>query len=197
MNASRRVYTPQFLMNGCDYRLRRTFNSDVNRINGEKADVTIHLEVARADPSQLQIKVQTEHSTGKAHNVWLAVYENDLQSQVSDGENEGRLLHHDYVVRKLQGPFAINDAGGEVNTTLTSDGAHGSMSQVSADEIWAWGQSMDNYRQCWLFHFPSHPFHGAWLEGAGPTTLTLDPGMGFWYRHKGTSGWTWDIPVPY
>jgi hypothetical protein len=39
--------------------------------------------------------------------LYVALYENNLESQVQAGENRGKLLHHDYVVRVLLGPVAV------------------------------------------------------------------------------------------
>ena len=43
--------------------------------------------------------------------AWIAVFENGLSSRVSRGENTGRQLYHDFVVRELIGPFAIDREG--------------------------------------------------------------------------------------
>ena len=37
--------------------------------------------------------------------AWLALYENNLESVVLAGENGGKVLRHDYVVRRLFGPL--------------------------------------------------------------------------------------------
>ena len=39
--------------------------------------------------------------------AFIALYEHGLSSEVSDGENEGKQLRHDYVVRELKGPYLI------------------------------------------------------------------------------------------
>jgi hypothetical protein len=39
--------------------------------------------------------------------LFVALYENNLESQVQAGENRGKRLHHDYVVRDLLGPVAV------------------------------------------------------------------------------------------
>jgi hypothetical protein len=49
-------------------------------------------------------------NTNDARNseVFIAVYENRLASKINAGENSGRELHHDYVVREFWGPYQIN-----------------------------------------------------------------------------------------
>jgi hypothetical protein len=44
-------------------------------------------------------------------SLYLAAYENKLESRVSAGENGGRILAHDFVVLEWQGPFEL-PAGG-------------------------------------------------------------------------------------
>ena len=43
--------------------------------------------------------------------VWLAVFENGLSSRITAGENAGKLLYHDFVVRELAGPFPVSAEG--------------------------------------------------------------------------------------
>ena len=38
----------------------------------------------------------------------LTLYENNLGNNVRAGENNGRTLHHDFVVRELVGPIPID-----------------------------------------------------------------------------------------
>ena len=42
--------------------------------------------------------------------MFLALTENKLANQVSAGENKGKRLEHDFVVRELAGPFAVEAA---------------------------------------------------------------------------------------
>ena len=44
-------------------------------------------------------------------SVFIALYENNLLSDVQAGENSGRTLHHQFVVRNWLGPLALNDRG--------------------------------------------------------------------------------------
>ena len=42
--------------------------------------------------------------------VWLALYEDGLESRIDAGENKGLVLHHDRVVRALVGPWRMDAA---------------------------------------------------------------------------------------
>jgi hypothetical protein len=46
----------------------------------------------------------------RAVRAWIAVFENGLSTAVTAGENAGKRLYHDYVVRALAGPVAIGSS---------------------------------------------------------------------------------------
>jgi hypothetical protein len=98
---SRAVYTPQFLRNGRDW---RSAGSPLDGIGDLPAGAAITLELGAAAGGQLAVggTIATRTSGGE---VWLALYENNLESRVLAGENGGKLLRHDYVVRRLIGPL--------------------------------------------------------------------------------------------
>ena len=51
--------------------------------------------------------------------TWVAVFERGLSSRVTGGENAGKTLHHDFVVRELAGPFAIgSDGRGRIDRSI-------------------------------------------------------------------------------
>jgi hypothetical protein len=106
--SSNSVYTPQFLLSGDDYRRYSSFSKDVNKIIMEKSSVDIELSLqdlpAKADVSRLLLNLKS-NSSEKNLSFYFAVVENNLSSDVEAGENNGEQLHHDYVVRKLYGPF--------------------------------------------------------------------------------------------
>lgn len=87
------VYTPELLLNG-----RETGRSHV----------VLPTEAARA---QLELELDGTQATVRAQGgrrVFVAVTESALVVDVAAGENRGRTLRHDHVVRELYGPF---DAG--------------------------------------------------------------------------------------
>jgi len=117
-NQSRVVYTPQFTLNGKDYR-RGTFRDDfgekIAALGRRKPQAQLHLDV-NLSPGAVMVSAQAsipEAGERPLAQAWLALYENHLASEVSAGENRGKRLAHDYVVRDITGPFAP-DAQGRV-----------------------------------------------------------------------------------
>lgn len=106
---ARLVYTPQFLRNGRDW---RSAGSPLDGIGETPAGARIALELGAPAGDRLPIDGEAQLARpAAAADVWLAVYENNLESQVRSGENAGRTLHHDYVVRRLIGPLAPDRQG--------------------------------------------------------------------------------------
>jgi len=120
-DASRRhqarvVYTPQLLLDGADYR-RGTFRDDIgeriaainSRMPGARISATLD---AGGDRQRLRGQVTMAAGvTRHAGQAYVAVYENNLINDVAAGENRGKRLRHDFVVRELHGPLAIDDTG--------------------------------------------------------------------------------------
>ncbi|MGB5397035.1 MAG: DUF1223 domain-containing protein [Gammaproteobacteria bacterium] len=106
-NSSRTIYTPQFVLNGADYRRRSRFDSDLDSIGAQKALVDIELSAIDKTLTRLDVELVANIARSPVKDValYLAVYENNLASDVNAGENEGETLKHDFVVRKLYGPF--------------------------------------------------------------------------------------------
>ncbi len=103
------VYTPQLMLDGLDYR-RGGFTDDTGRrisaSNSQTpgAHISMSLETG-AD--QVKLRAQLSGSRGTPAQAFVAVYENNLATDVVSGENRGKRLRHDFVVRELHGPFAL------------------------------------------------------------------------------------------
>lgn len=112
---TRTVYTPQFILNGREY--RGWFRGDdvmrqVADINAKPAPATITLKLTRLGPTTLAVTGDVsltgmEATARGPADVYLALYENNLVSDVRAGENRGQRLRHNYVVRRLEGPLAL------------------------------------------------------------------------------------------
>jgi len=104
------VYTPQVMVQGRDFRGwgTRAFDEAVARINAQPARAWIALAIRSAGERSIEVEAVAE-LLDPAHErhaaLYLAAYENRLMSRVDAGENEGRVLAHDYVVLEWQGPF--------------------------------------------------------------------------------------------
>ncbi len=110
-NQARVVYTPQLLLDGADYRrglsgddLGQRIASGKNQAPGAQISMTV--DTGGAQP-RLRARIGTAANTAQAY---AAIYENNLVTEVAAGENRGKRLRHDFVVRELYGPFAVTAA---------------------------------------------------------------------------------------
>lgn len=111
---ARVVYTPQVAMNGRDYRAWTSdgrFKSDIDNINQRPAQADIRLSVESQSAERLRVNATITTTENSPWVYYLAVQENNLQSAVKAGENQGALLHHDYVIRQWLGPFKLEADG--------------------------------------------------------------------------------------
>jgi hypothetical protein len=108
------VYTPQVLLQGQDFRRWASddFADEVARINSRAARARIALTIRAVEPKAIQADLSAmlfDAAERKNAAVFLAAYENRLASEVKAGENRGRRLEHDFVVREWIGPIAFGE----------------------------------------------------------------------------------------
>lgn len=103
---SRTIYTPQLMLNGRDFRGRDALPARLAEIGKAAPHAAIRLGVA---PAPGLFDVTGAWSAGEAvareTQGWLALYENRLANDVRAGENRGKRLQHDFVVRDIVGPL--------------------------------------------------------------------------------------------
>lgn len=110
---SRTVYTPQLVLQGQDFRRRGRLRQYVSRLNRTKARADITLRVT-PQPGSLAVgaeAVVSEKAVQQYAVMYVALYENNLSTNVTAGENSGRTLRHDFVVRRWIGPLAPDTQG--------------------------------------------------------------------------------------
>ncbi len=109
LNNSHMVYTPQFIMNGKDFRRHGSFDNDIVRINSIAAEYQLKVS-ASLNTNALDVVLDTKTLADNSNEAvaYIALYEHGLSSEVTDGENKGKQLRHDYVVRELKGPYLID-----------------------------------------------------------------------------------------
>lgn len=133
------AYTPQLVVNGLKH---------LNGSQGQRALAEISTELQRprlarvtleARPSEggkaaLLVDVAAE-LTGEVParklELLVALYENGLVTPVARGENGGRTLHNDFVVRRLERAFSIEPKAGTRKQSLVT---------LKLDRDWKAGQ---------------------------------------------------------
>jgi hypothetical protein len=90
-------YTPQMIVNGTSEFVgsdRKTASHEIDSALATPAMGTLTLDLADASNAKIRATALPADTT-----INIAVVEDDLQSQVRRGENGGRTLHHQHVVR--------------------------------------------------------------------------------------------------
>ena len=104
-NQLRSIYTPQLVFNGRDFRSWRRQNVQLllNEVNEWPAAANLSLDwkAVNGDDLAVDVSAQLLNKVGTGSVLFFALYENGLVSNVNSGENSGRALHHDYVVREM------------------------------------------------------------------------------------------------
>lgn len=111
LDRNKSVYTPQFVLNGSDYRDYGSFSENVRKVIMQLSKVDIVINAERTD-QMMSVSMNTDSSKTDIDGVayYLVIYENNLVSDVEDGENKGETLYHNYVVRKVHGPYLQSKA---------------------------------------------------------------------------------------
>ena len=110
------VYTPQVVLQGQDFRgwASDDFAEEVSRINARASRARIALTIRAVEPKAIQADLSAmlfDPADSRNAAVYLAAYENRLATEVKAGENQGKRLEHDFVVREWIGPLAFGDGG--------------------------------------------------------------------------------------
>src|SRR5207249_9406886 len=108
------VYTPQVLLQGRDFPRWSggEFSQQVMRINSRPARARIALAILAVAPDAIHAELSAmliDAAEQKNAAVYLAAYENKLASDVAAGEDRGRRLEHDVVVREGIGPIGFGE----------------------------------------------------------------------------------------
>jgi len=112
VSGSTTIYTPQLMLSsqlGLRWNQPGQVAAAIASIQRKPATVSLQL---RAGPDATHWMVDLEASpmagANNAGQVYLALYEDALSSNVRAGENAGVILHHERVVRGLWGPWPVS-----------------------------------------------------------------------------------------
>jgi hypothetical protein len=108
------VYTPQFVMNGRDFKgwdnSRLNESVEKNQKLASRANLSLNAVTSADGAITLKANAQAvAPADAKTADIFIALYENKLVSKVNAGENSGRELKHDYVVRDFFGAYQMNN----------------------------------------------------------------------------------------
>lgn len=122
-NRHRTSFTPHFFVNGREV---QDWRGDLDEnLHADKGTAPARLQV-RAEPqgvNALHVTVDTSLAANREPGrgplqLFIAVTENKLSSQVKAGENSGAKLDHDFVVRNWIGPIDVQGTGGSVDRVV-------------------------------------------------------------------------------
>ncbi|MBI2276046.1 MAG: DUF1223 domain-containing protein [Dechloromonas sp.] len=117
------VYTPQFFVQGKPYGATpaaRALQVDLERVHGQAARADLVLTIGPAVRGSVPVTIDArlrESPAGGRFGLFVALYENGLTTRVGAGENRGRTLHHDFVVRQWAAPQTLPENGRIAETT--------------------------------------------------------------------------------
>tara|TARA_R110001606_G_scaffold361754_7_gene515237 strand:+ start:150287 stop:151018 length:732 start_codon:yes stop_codon:yes gene_type:complete len=125
LNLYQSIYTPEFVISGeIIHSWRKYVKEVVMAVNGFTPEAHIALNVTE-DQNQLNVKTALKIDGIENRQfavLYLAVTEDGIISKVSGGDNAGTTFHHQHLVRKWLGPFALNTKGEtDISTEIKLD----------------------------------------------------------------------------
>lgn len=114
---TRRIYTPQLVINGRSHLVgsnRSGVDDGIAKATATPAQASV---TATTRTTQKGLKVSGTATLEKASEspvqVVVVVYENNITTRVTRGENTGRTLRNDHIVRRLVGAVKLSGQAGE------------------------------------------------------------------------------------
>lgn len=122
---SDQLYTPQLVVNGTaqmvgsdERRVRQQIERDL--LHGDQGAVKFVRVAIDGSAIRADLRGRVEHSlAGHDTKVIVALYENNTATAVARGENSGRRLANDYIVRSLVSAFPLTTTDADVSGSVT------------------------------------------------------------------------------
>jgi len=109
-NKQKSIYTPQFVLYGRDFPAHENIPKAIDIINNIQPRANIELKAKLENKELLEALISINSNDEQVKwgaNIYIAIAEDHLSSNISDGENKGLSLKHNNVVRKLIGPIKM------------------------------------------------------------------------------------------
>ena len=114
-NQQSSVYTPEFFVGGREARGPDEVLDKIGRTNAMPAEIDLELGVSR-NGNQLTLELvpsRDKHGTSGLHYRFI-VYEKNLVSDITRGENSGAILKHHHVVRYMSPARKLNPSNSHI-----------------------------------------------------------------------------------
>jgi hypothetical protein len=109
-NNQRTIYTPEFFVDGKEARGTRKVLDKIRSANNQQAQIQLKLSISKSsDALQIELQSVTPAAVDKPLQHRYFVYENQLMSDVTRGENSGERLFHQQVVRYMSPELDLKD----------------------------------------------------------------------------------------
>ena len=105
------MYTPALIVDGRESRRGKNALRNIKTANAQTAKARIEARIARGDNGNIAVDIKLNNHSGAPLETFLAVYERGITRDIGAGENRGRTLQHDFVVRHWSAPMRMR--GGE------------------------------------------------------------------------------------
>lgn len=110
-NRQRSIYTPEFFVNGKEARGSNRVLEQIRKVNQQQSALQLDLSVSKED-NRLLFALQSRGDSNVLGDLYhrYIVYENNLSSEVTRGENSGETLGHQRVVRYLSAATSLRSS---------------------------------------------------------------------------------------
>ena len=109
-NNQRTIYTPEFFVDGKEARGTRKVLDKIRSANKQQAQIQLKLSISKSSNAfQIELQSVTPDAVDKPLQHRYFVYENQLMSDVTRGENSGERLFHQQVVRYMSPELDLKD----------------------------------------------------------------------------------------
>lgn len=102
------IYTPEFLVDGREVRGDAAIFRSIRNANSQQAGATIRVNLVSHGTDRIEARIDVDNHSAFDHaRAYVAIYESGIIRKIGGGENHGRTLKHDFVVRHWSRPIVI------------------------------------------------------------------------------------------
>jgi len=100
INQQSSIYTPEFFVGGLEARGTLSILDKIKQTNKSTSPIDLTLSI-QMDNEQYMLELTSQTGVNQDYKVQFVIFEDNLSNQVERGENAGRKLSHQRVVRSL------------------------------------------------------------------------------------------------